>query len=35
MVELIIFKKWMREIDFSKTKIIVIDDADAFMAKAS
>ena len=29
------FQKWMREIDFSKTKIILIDDADAFMANAS
>jgi DNA-binding transcriptional ArsR family regulator len=29
------FQKWMREIDFSKTKIILIDDADAFIANAS
>ena len=28
------FQKWMREIDFSKTKIILIDDADAFVANA-
>ena len=29
------FQKWMKEIDFSKTKIILIDDADAFIANAS
>jgi type II secretory pathway predicted ATPase ExeA len=28
------FQKWMREIDFSKTKIILIDDADSFIANA-
>jgi DNA-binding transcriptional ArsR family regulator len=29
------FQKWMRETDFSKTKIVLIDDADAFIANAS
>ena len=29
------FQKWMREIDFSKTKIILIDNADAFISNAS
>jgi len=28
------FQKWMKEIDFSKTKIILIDDADAFVSNA-
>jgi DNA-binding transcriptional ArsR family regulator len=29
------FQKWMREIDFSKTKIILVDDADAFITNVS
>jgi type II secretory pathway predicted ATPase ExeA len=29
------FQKWMKEIDFSRTKIILIDNADAFVSNAS
>jgi type II secretory pathway predicted ATPase ExeA len=29
------FQKWMKDIDFSRTKIILIDNADAFVSNAS
>jgi hypothetical protein len=28
------FQKWMSEQDFTKTKIVLVDDADAFLSSA-